>query len=196
MALTNKQRIFITEYVADFNATRAAIAAGYSQNMAYSIGWENTKKPEIAAEIEKLVSARCMPKGEVLARLAEHARGDIGDFVTIGPDGLPGYDFSRELAQGKMRLIKRLKTKRKSYLEGQGDDQHLVTEVDVELELYDAQGALEKIGRHHKLFTDVSELTGRDGKDLQATVIILPSNGRDSGYAEKDRDTPPSGATN
>lgn len=45
--MTDKQIKFITEYTKDFNATQAAIRAGYSQKTAYSIGQELLKKPEI-----------------------------------------------------------------------------------------------------------------------------------------------------
>jgi phage terminase small subunit len=44
--LTDKQKRFCEEYVIDWNATRSAIAAGYSENTSYSIGSENLKKPE------------------------------------------------------------------------------------------------------------------------------------------------------
>lgn len=53
MKLTLKQSKFIDEYMVDGNATRAAIAAGYSKKTAYSIGEENLKKPEIKSEIER-----------------------------------------------------------------------------------------------------------------------------------------------
>jgi phage terminase small subunit len=53
MALRAKQELFVQEYLKDLNATQAAIRAGYSEKTAYSIGQENLKKPEIAAEIEK-----------------------------------------------------------------------------------------------------------------------------------------------
>ena len=47
--LTRKQELFCREYVANgYNATQAAIKAGYSKKTAYSIGQENLKKPEIA----------------------------------------------------------------------------------------------------------------------------------------------------
>ena len=36
--LTDKQKIFVYEYLIDFNATQAAIRAGYSKDTAYSIG--------------------------------------------------------------------------------------------------------------------------------------------------------------
>ncbi|MEJ9164039.1 terminase small subunit, partial [Paenibacillus graminis] len=52
--LTDKQRMFVLEYMRDFNATRAAMAAGYSMRTAYSIGWENLRKPEIQAEITRM----------------------------------------------------------------------------------------------------------------------------------------------
>lgn len=53
MALTAKQKLFIQEYLKDLNATQAAIRAGYSEKTAAETGYENLRKPQIAAEIEK-----------------------------------------------------------------------------------------------------------------------------------------------
>jgi phage terminase small subunit len=52
--LTPKQKIFCEEYIVDWNATRAAKVAGYSEKTAYSIGSENLSKPEIQAYIEEI----------------------------------------------------------------------------------------------------------------------------------------------
>jgi hypothetical protein len=52
--MTDKQKRFCEEYVKDWNATRAAIAAGYSEKTAYSIASENLTKPYIREEIERL----------------------------------------------------------------------------------------------------------------------------------------------
>ena len=50
--LTQKQDKFIREYLANgYNATQAAIKAGYSKKTAYSIGQENLTKPEIKAAL-------------------------------------------------------------------------------------------------------------------------------------------------
>ncbi|MBP5144120.1 terminase small subunit, partial [Pseudomonas chlororaphis] len=46
MALTQKQRLFVDEYLIDLNATQAAIRAGYSKRTAGQIGDENLKKPQ------------------------------------------------------------------------------------------------------------------------------------------------------
>ena len=57
-ALNDKQKIFVFEYLIDFNATQAAIRAGYSKKTAYSIGNELLKKPEIKKFLEKYQNER------------------------------------------------------------------------------------------------------------------------------------------
>ena len=53
MKLTKKQDAFVKAYLLNgFNATQAAIEAGYSEKTAYSIGNENLSKPEIKKAIE------------------------------------------------------------------------------------------------------------------------------------------------
>jgi phage terminase small subunit len=57
-SLTDKQAAFVVEYLRDFNATQAAIRAGYSEDSAGAIGWELLKKLEIQAGISAAVEAR------------------------------------------------------------------------------------------------------------------------------------------
>ena len=52
--LTEKQKIFCREYIFDWNATRAAIAAGYSEKTATLIGCENLTKPNIQTYIKSI----------------------------------------------------------------------------------------------------------------------------------------------
>ena len=51
MRLTWKQRAFCREYAVDFNATRAATAAGYSERSAQQIGSQNLRKPAVQERI-------------------------------------------------------------------------------------------------------------------------------------------------
>ena len=51
--LTIKQQLFIKEYLKDFNATQAAIRAGYSEDSARQTGSENLSKPDIKEAIER-----------------------------------------------------------------------------------------------------------------------------------------------
>jgi phage terminase small subunit len=59
--LNNRQARFIAEYLKDFNATQAAIRAGYSEDSARSIGSELLTNPDI----DRII------RGKVAAQLAE-----------------------------------------------------------------------------------------------------------------------------
>lgn len=144
MALTNKQRAFIDEYFHDWNATQAAIRAGYSEKTAYSSGQRLLKHVEIAAEIERRISERSMSADEVLQRLGDQARGTVADFVDVA-GRLAIINLEKAEEAGKLHLIKKLK------YNAQGTP---------EIELYDAQAALQLLGRHYGLFTDKVEHSG------------------------------------
>jgi phage terminase small subunit len=50
--LSHKQRLFCREYFIHFNATQAAVIAGYSKASARQIGSENLSKPAIMAAVD------------------------------------------------------------------------------------------------------------------------------------------------
>ncbi len=82
--LSDKQKRFCEEYVIDWNATRAAKAAGYSDKTAHSIGHENLTKPEINAYIEEIQKDLAKLAGVSALRnileLKKIAYSSIGDF--------------------------------------------------------------------------------------------------------------------
>jgi phage terminase small subunit len=94
--LTPKQRLFIQEYLIDKNASRAAIAAGYSKKTASFIGSENLKKPYIKDAIEEVIRNKedelIAKQDEVLRLFTEACRGlmqeecvvveSAGDFIS------------------------------------------------------------------------------------------------------------------
>ena len=49
-----KQAAFTREYCVDYNATQAAIRAGYSPKTAAEQGYDLLRKPQIAAEVKRL----------------------------------------------------------------------------------------------------------------------------------------------
>lgn len=160
MALTPKQQAFVEHYLACWNASEAARCAGYSEKTAGSIGAENLTKPEIAEAIQARLAELKMSADEVLTRLAEHARGSLAPFLRISPDGnLHGFDVSEDKP---LHLLKKASVTRRTYRD--------TTEETVTIELYDAQAALNLIGKHHKLFTDVTEHTGEIGVKTYQTV--------------------------
>ena len=81
--MTKKQESFCIEYLKDLNATQAAIRSGYSEDTAYSIGWENLRKPEIKSYIDKqledtLNESKTVLKARLIGELKDVALGDSG----------------------------------------------------------------------------------------------------------------------
>lgn len=98
----------------------------------------------VQAEIQARLNELKVSADEVLVRLADQARGSMGDFLKFY-DGVntPFLDLQAAKEKGLLHLVKKLKYNK----DGQP-----------EIELYDAQAALVQLGRHHKLFTDNAEM--------------------------------------
>lgn len=75
---TNKQLMFIQEYLVDYNARQACIRAGYNPNTATVMGYENLTKPHIRKAIDdqiKLIVEKSQDKvAYVLNSLMEVSR--------------------------------------------------------------------------------------------------------------------------
>lgn len=73
--LTDRQELFCREYVIDYNATQAAIRAGYSKKTARSVGSENLTKPDILARVRALqkecAEKMCITSDWVIMQLVE-----------------------------------------------------------------------------------------------------------------------------
>lgn len=154
-----------------FNGTRAAIAAKYSRKTARQQASRLLTKADIRAEIDRRLEEDAMGRSEVLARLAQEARGDMRDFIGMS---------SRELAKHPDgNLIKKYKntitTTTVTTVDAEGNPViEKTVEEKIDLELYDAQAAKIQIGRHHSLFTDKTDLT-TGGEKLAAPMVFLPA---------------------
>ena len=96
---TDKQRVFVQEYLIDLNATQAAIRAGYSEKTAYSIGQRLLKHVEILTAIQFAMEARSEQTGIdanwVLIRLARLVDANLDDLLVRPEGGHPYYDLSK-----------------------------------------------------------------------------------------------------
>ncbi|MEZ4901848.1 MAG: terminase small subunit [Spirosomataceae bacterium] len=144
--LTTKQKRFIEEYCVDFNATQAAIRAGYNPNSANRIGSENLSKPDISKAILARLDELSMKSEEAIKRLTEMGRGSFASFLTFAQDGKVSIDLSSSQAQGNLHLIKKIKqTVRKTINDGKA-----VETVIFEVELHDSKDALKTILEVHR----------------------------------------------
>lgn len=140
--LTDKQKAFIDAYLTTWNATKAAIKAGYAESTAYSQGSRLLKHVEIAEAIRQRIEESKLSADETLLSLAEIARGDMSDFFTVY-GRVPVLDFEKAQRNGKLGLIKKLTMK---------DDS-------ISFELYDKQSALNTFAKHHGLLNDKIDIT-------------------------------------
>lgn len=89
MGLTPKQQAFADYYIEYGDATKAALAAGYSERTAYSIGSENLRKPELSAYIKERLeeqrAKRVASADEVMEFFTAVMRGEVKDAFDLDP---------------------------------------------------------------------------------------------------------------
>jgi phage terminase small subunit len=94
---TPMQRLFIEAYLISKNATKAAIAAGFSERSANNQGTRLMANDAIRAEIEARLAAtldrHAITADRIIRELALIAFGNIGDFVSVQDDGSLVVDF-------------------------------------------------------------------------------------------------------
>lgn len=150
----------------DLNATEAAKRAGYSEKTAYSIGFENLKKPEIQEAIQEAMARRSqrteITQDRVIQELARVAFANGTDFAKVVSEEVPVTTTDDEgNLQETMRRVQRVELvdtdridpEKRAAIAGIKEGKH-----GIEVSSYDKVRALELLGKHLGLF---------DGKGAQ-----------------------------
>jgi hypothetical protein len=146
--LPDRRRRFVVEYLRDLNGTRAAIRAGYAEVSAAVQASQILSILKVREAVEAGLALQAMPAGEILARLSQHARGDLAAFLEIDEAGrLQGFTFGEG---SPIHLLKKASVTERTIKD--------ITERTVTIELYDAQAALFKLGEHYKLWGKSADL--------------------------------------
>lgn len=136
------------EYLIDLNAKRAAIRAGYSERSAEVTACRMLRTPKIKAAIDKALEKRCakieITGDRVLQEIAKIGFSNLTDFMQWGPGGVK-LKSSDELTVEQAACVSEVV---ETTTESGGS---------IRFKLHDKLSALEKLGKHLKLFTDVSE---------------------------------------
>ena len=148
IALTEKKRIFVDEFLIDLNATRAYKAAYpkvKNDDVAAAAASRLKKEPEVAAYIEKRMKDRQkrteITQDWVLEELRRIADVNGSDFAKVViKDGYPDVELipTDELSKEKRSAISAIK---------QG-------KYGISIESYDKVKALELLGRHLGMWND------------------------------------------
>jgi len=146
--ITPQQRLFVHEYLIDLNGKQAAIRAGYSEKTAESQASRLLRKVKVKDSIEKALEKRT-------AKLDITAERVLQEFAKIGFSNM--QDFA-EWSPGGITLKDSLKlTPEQAACVAEISETTTQFGGSVRFKLHDKIAALEKLGRHLKLFTDVSE---------------------------------------
>lgn len=165
--LTEKQRLFCEYFVAlGFNATKAALAAGYAKNSAKSQGSENLTKPVITDHIAKLVKNITKKQGlEVTKETVIRELAGIGyfnqqDVMDENGNYLPIHKWPRQVAAA-ISSVKYAKNKKGEPVYDK-DGNRLIDEI----KFHSKNQALENLARHTGVFKDEIVLHHMNFPDL------------------------------
>lgn len=140
--LTDKQERFCYEYCIDFNATQAAIRAGYSNKTAFTIGSENLRKPYIQTRIKEMQSNLSTTAGiSALKVINEHAKIAFSGISKLKDGWMTLRDFE-SLTEDEKACIQEVQTKEARKADG---NDGIVIEAWVKIKLYDKQKSLDSI---------------------------------------------------
>lgn len=139
MTLSNKQRLFVEEYIIDLNATQAAVRAGYSEKTAYSQGQRLLKNVEIQTALKERMENKksdlIMKQDEILQRLTKQARREETEFKVVT-------------------------LKSKVISDGVIEEDDRVEIVQLPTSNSDAIKALELLGKRYAMWTDRQQIDG------------------------------------
>lgn len=143
--LTQKETLFVQEYLIDLNATQAAIRAGYSKDSAHTTGHSNIKKPEVQSAIFEAMNKRMkrtnVTQEQIILALKRIAFANIRDIMNWN-DSSVNITPSEDLTRSKTYAIAEI---------SENVNQHART---VKVRLKDSIRALELLGKHTGLFVD------------------------------------------
>lgn len=165
--LTQKQKLFILEYLKDLNATQAAIRAGYSEKGAEVQGHHLLRNPKIKVVIQQSMDKRSdrikIDADLVLQEIARIAFADLRDVMDWDGDSVT-LKASSELTDAQAAAVCEVT---QTITKDGGT---------LRLKLHSKDSSLEKLGKHLKLFTEVHEhhnFTDLSDDDLDRQITLL-----------------------
>lgn len=151
--LTEKQKIFVAEYIKTKNAKQSAIKAGYSERSADKLGSQLLDKPRVVNAIRQAMD-RTQKKiyiaaENVLIELGKIAFADPRKCFNENGDLLPPKEWPDEIASAISEIV--VEEIKEPYT---GDVLGHVKKI----KFWNKNQALDSLGKHFKLFSDKIEI--------------------------------------
>lgn len=170
--LTNKETIFVDEYLIDFNGTRAYMVAyprTKNKNTAGVKAFQLLRKDKIDAEIKKRMADRIrrteIKQDDVVREFAKIAFANVSDFVKVVTIETPYDDIDPETGELVERVSQQQRVCIKNTDELTDDQKAAISSIKqgangIEIRFHDKNDALTALGRHVGMFRDKLELSG------------------------------------
>ncbi|KAA0840150.1 MULTISPECIES: terminase small subunit [Bacillus] len=160
--LNERQRLFCIYYVKSFNATQAAIKAGYSPASAHVTGCRLLKNEKVADEIRRIkkemVGEIFVEAMDVLQVYVKIAFADMTDYVTFGKKEVQAVGKSGPLFDEEnnpvMKEISFVDVKHSDLVDGTVITEAKLGKEGIAIKLADKMKALEKLSQYFDLFPD------------------------------------------
>lgn len=165
--LNPRQAVFCAEYITDFNATQAAIRAGYASKYAARVAYKMLLQPHIQEAVNREITARAkrthITQDRVLRELAAVAFFDPRKL--FAPDGSPlpinELDDATAAALGGLDV--------QEVFEGSGENRVFVGYVK-KYKVADKNAALGNAMKHLGMLKESLALSGPDGGPVEVNV--------------------------
>lgn len=165
--LNPRQAVFCAEYITDFNATQAAIRAGYASKYAARVAYKMLLQPHIQEAVNREITARAkrthITQDRVLRELAAVAFFDPRKL--FAPDGSPlpinELDDATAAALGGLDV--------QEMFEGTGENRVFVGYVK-KYKVTDKNTALGNAMKHLGMLKESLALSGPDGGPVEVNV--------------------------
>lgn len=171
--LTHQMQRFVEVYARTLNASKAARVAGYASSSAHVAGCRLLKMPKIKDALRQEMEKAIMPEEEVVARLTSMARGSIEVFMREdeAEELQPLLDFSSDLAQDNLHLIKELEVTEDVVSPKNATDEYVLRRK-TKIKLHDAKDALKELLRAHGRINDAPQVNIDAVFEINAPRII------------------------
>nr|MDH3163106.1 terminase small subunit [Bacillus licheniformis] len=158
----NERRLFCIYYVKSFNATQAAVKAGYSPASAHVTGRRLLKNEKVADEIRRIkkemVGEIFVEAMDVLQVYVKIAFADMTDYVTFGKKEVQAVGKSGPLFDEEnnpvMKEVSFVDVKHSDLVDGTVITEAKLGKEGIAIKLADKMKALDKLSQYFDLFPD------------------------------------------
>jgi phage terminase small subunit len=163
--LTAQQAGFVSEYLKDRVASKAAVRAGYSEKTAQQIGYQLLQHPSVRAAVDEGLEKLLTDNGFTAARVIK----EMARLAFLDPAKL--YDKS-----GKLLAIHEMDEDTRAAVVGieiEGTRTSKAGET-AKVKLADKTAALRMAAQHFGLLKEHVEVTGKDGGPIETRELTDP----------------------